>query len=212
MSLTDRVNFRTRVLTRHLNNHQNPTTELLQTAVCVCYSPPELSEPPFSFDTKSLRKLLHGQNIAEIDNVFNPMMRSNLFCPRERGGKHATHTVAFSQLEINGVNHGVHAFIAQIRDSDGNICPNVRIADCGHKIGLNGVDSGRIWFDNLRIPRENLLNSVADVSPDGQYLSAIKDPDQRFGAFMAPLTTSRIPIAVVAMNATKVLQTTHYQT
>lgn len=33
-------------------------------------------------------------------------------------------------------------------------------------------------FDNLRIPRENLLNSVADVSHDGQYLSTIKDPDQ----------------------------------
>lgn len=35
-------------------------------------------------------------------------------------------------------------------------------------------------FDNVRIPRENLLNSVADVSTDGQYLSAIKDPDQVF--------------------------------
>lgn len=33
-------------------------------------------------------------------------------------------------------------------------------------------------FDNVRIPRENILNSVADVSPDGKYLSAIKDPDQ----------------------------------
>lgn len=33
-------------------------------------------------------------------------------------------------------------------------------------------------FDNLRVPRENLLNSVADVSQDGQYLSTIKDPDQ----------------------------------
>ncbi len=30
----------------------------------------------------------------------------------------------------------------------------------------------------MRIPRENLLNSVADVTPDGQYESAIKDPDQ----------------------------------
>lgn len=30
----------------------------------------------------------------------------------------------------------------------------------------------------MRIPRENLLNSVADVSSDGQYLSAIKDSDQ----------------------------------
>lgn len=53
--------------------------------------------------------------------------------------------MVFSQLEINGKREGVHAFIAQIRDSNGNVCPNVHIADCGHKIGLNGVDNGRIW-------------------------------------------------------------------
>jgi hypothetical protein len=33
-------------------------------------------------------------------------------------------------------------------------------------------------FDKVRIPRENLLNAVADVTPDGRYESAIKDPDQ----------------------------------
>ncbi|KAJ0032008.1 hypothetical protein Pint_14501 [Pistacia integerrima] len=33
-------------------------------------------------------------------------------------------------------------------------------------------------FDNVRIPKENLLNLIVDVSPDGEYLSAIKDPDQ----------------------------------
>ncbi|KAI3719749.1 hypothetical protein L6452_20653 [Arctium lappa] len=349
-SSMDRVNFRTQVLTRHLQNHHNTATDLIQTAPCVNYSPPELSEPPADFDTKSLRKLLDGQSIDVIDYTFNLMMQSNLFCPRERGGKvfispdfnqsmeqqremtmkridylrglgsfdgwfskkgtdgelwrfalaetvsvfdhslgiklgvhfflwggairfmgtkrhhdkwfkptetfevkgcfamtelghgsnvrgietitrydartqefiistpcesaqkywiggaanHATHTVVFSQLEINGVNQGVHAFIAQIRDTDGNICPNVRIADCGHKIGLNGVDNGRIWFDDLRIPRENLLNSVADVSPDGQYLTAIKDPDQRFAAFLAPLTSGRVTIAASSMNTAKI--------
>ncbi|KAJ0430644.1 putative acyl-CoA oxidase [Helianthus annuus] len=62
----------------------------------------------------------------------------------------ATHTVVFSQLEINGVNQGVHAFIAQIRDENGNKHPNIRIADCGHKIGLNGVDNGRIWYEYLK--------------------------------------------------------------
>jgi len=61
--------------------------------------------------------------------------------------QHATHTIVFSQLHINGTNQGVHAFIAQIRDQDGSICPNIRIADCGHKIGLNGVDNGRIWYN-----------------------------------------------------------------
>ncbi|MFQ6620815.1 hypothetical protein Gotur_001604 [Gossypium turneri] len=118
--------------------------------------------------------------------------------------KHATHAVVFSQLHINGINQGVHAFIVQIRDVDGNICPNIRIADCGHKIGLNGVDNGRIWFDNVRVPRENLLNSVADVSPDGKYLSSIKNPDQRFAAFMAPMTVGRVNIAIGAVYQSKV--------
>ncbi|MFS7968056.1 putative acyl-CoA oxidase [Helianthus anomalus] len=122
----------------------------------------------------------------------------------------------FSQLEINGVNQGVHAFIAQIRDGNGNVCPNIRIVDYGHKIGLNGVDNGRIWVSiNLEstcvsgltilgYPRENLLNSVADVSPDGQYLSAIKDPEQRFAAFLSPLTSGRVTIAVSSMNTKKI--------
>ncbi|KAI3744109.1 hypothetical protein L1987_57184 [Smallanthus sonchifolius] len=346
----DRVDFRTKVLTRHLKNHHNPATDLLHIGQCVNYSPPELSEPRPDFNTKALRQLLDGESVDEIDYIFNLMIQSDLFCPRERGGKvfispdfnqsmehqremtmrridylrergafdgwltrkgpdaelsgftraitvggfdhslgiklgvhfflwggaiqfmgtqrhhdkwlkptetyevigcfamtelghgsnvrgietmtrydastqefiittpcesaqkywiggaanHATHAVVFSQLKINGVNQGVHAFIAQIRDANGNICPNVRIADCGHKIGLNGVDNGRIWFDNLRIPRENLLNSVADVSPDGQYLSAIKNPDQRFAAFLAPLISGRVTIAAGSMNITKI--------
>lgn len=40
------------------------------------------------------------------------------------------------------------------------------------QIGLHGR------FDKVRIPRENLLNAVADVTADGVYRSAIKDPDQ----------------------------------
>ncbi|KAJ4851631.1 hypothetical protein Tsubulata_023000, partial [Turnera subulata] len=60
---------------------------------------------------------------------------------------------------------------ANIRDGNGKTCPKVRIADCGLKSGLNAIDNGQIWFDNVRIPRENLLNGVADVLPDGRYVS-----------------------------------------
>lgn len=163
----------------------------------------------------AMTELGHGSNVRGIETVTTYDSNTGEFvintpCESAQkywiGGaaKHATHTIVFSQLSINGENQGVHAFIAQIRDADGNICPNIRIADCGHKIGLNGVDNGRIWFDNVRIPRENLLNSVADVSLDGKYLSAIKDPDQRFAAFMAPLTSGRVTIAASAIYTSKI--------
>ncbi|KAJ8638838.1 hypothetical protein MRB53_015532 [Persea americana] len=163
----------------------------------------------------AMSELGHGSNVRGIETVttYDPKTQEfviNTPCESAQkywiGGaaNHATHTIVFSQLYINGCNQGVHAFIAQIRDADGTICPNIRIADCGHKIGLNGVDNGRIWFDNVRIPRENLLNSVADVSPDGQYLTAIKDPDQRFAAFLAPLTSGRITIAANSIYVSKI--------
>ncbi|KAK4577704.1 hypothetical protein RGQ29_027997 [Quercus rubra] len=163
----------------------------------------------------AMTELGHGSNVRGIETVTTYDSNTGEFVintPCESAQKywiggaanHATHTIVFSQLNINGENQGVHALIAQIRDADGNVCPNIRIADCGHKIGLNGVDNGKIWFDNVRIPRENLLNSVADVSPDGQYLSAIKDPDQRFAAFLAPLTSGRITISASAIYTSKI--------
>ncbi|CAH9089105.1 unnamed protein product [Cuscuta europaea] len=163
----------------------------------------------------SMTELGHGSNVRGIETVTTYDSNTQEFVintPCESAQKywiggvanHATHTVVFSQLIVDGKNEGVHAFIAQIRDKSGNVCPNIRIADCGHKIGLNGVDNGRVWFDNVRVPRENLLNSVADMSPDGKYLTAIKDPDQRFGAFMAPLTFGRVTIASSATYSAKV--------
>ncbi|KAI3796376.1 hypothetical protein L1987_39046 [Smallanthus sonchifolius] len=90
----DRASFRTQVLTRHLNNHHNPATDLLNPATdllhpatCLSYTPPELSEPPPDFDTESLRRLLDRDSMEEIDYMFNLMIQSDLFCRRERGGK-----------------------------------------------------------------------------------------------------------------------------
>ncbi|KAK8964614.1 Acyl-coenzyme A oxidase 3, peroxisomal [Platanthera guangdongensis] len=162
----------------------------------------------------AMTELGHGSNVRGIETVSTYDSNTQEFlintpCESAQkywiGGaaKHATHTIIFSQLHINGSSQGVHAFIGQIRDPNGNIMPNVRIADCGYKIGLNGVDNGRIWFDNLRVPRENLLNSVADVLHDGQYVSSIKNPDQRFAAFMAPLTSGRVNIAVSSVYISK---------
>ncbi|KAL6839414.1 hypothetical protein ACP4OV_030684 [Aristida adscensionis] len=163
----------------------------------------------------AMTELGHGSNVRGIETIATYDSNSREFIintPCESAQKywiggaanHATHTIVFSQLHINGRNEGVHAFVAQIRDEDGNMLPNIHIADCGHKIGLNGVDNGRIWFHNIRVPRENLLNLVADVLPDGQYVSQIHDPDQRFAAFLSPLTLGRVNIAVNSVYISKV--------
>ncbi|KAI3457170.1 hypothetical protein Pfo_013833 [Paulownia fortunei] len=149
----------------------------------------------------AMTELGHGSNVRGIETITTYDLKSGEFVintPCESAQKywiggaanHATHTVVFSQLNIDGKNEGVHAFITQIRDADGKY--------------LSQYSDLRLWFDNVRIPRENLLNSVADVSPDGKYLSAIKDPDQRFGAFMAPLTSGRVTIAVSAIYSAKI--------
>jgi len=85
---------------------------------------------------------------------------------------------------------------------------DVRIADNGVKMGLPGVDNGRLWFDNKRIPRENLLNKHADVTEEGQYASPISNKIQRFATMMAPLVYGRLKISssasLVALTGLKI--------
>ena len=88
--------------------------------------------------------------------------------------------VVFAQLITGGEERGVHALLVPIRDESGEPCDGVRIEDCGAKLGLNGVDNGRIWFDQVRVPRENLLDKLAQVHEDGTYFSPIENPTRRF--------------------------------
>ncbi len=58
----------------------------------------------------------------------------------------------------------MHCVLVPLRDDDGAVVDGVRIADCGTKLGLNGVDNGRIWFDGIRVPRENLLDRYGQIT------------------------------------------------
>jgi acyl-CoA oxidase len=119
---------------------------------------------------------------------------------------HADVAVVFAQLEVAGEGHGVHAFVVPIRD-DGRLRPGVRIEDDGQKMGLNGVDNGRIWFDGVRIPRDNLLDRFADISEDGRYESPIDNPDKRFFTMLGTLVQGRVCVSGAGINAAKVALT-----
>mmetsp|Transcript_30316 Transcript_30316/g.55398 ORF Transcript_30316/g.55398 Transcript_30316/m.55398 type:complete len:644 (-) Transcript_30316:901-2832(-) len=117
--------------------------------------------------------------------------------------QHAKVTVAFAQLTVDNIPRGVHVFVVRLRDDTGKLMPGVRITDHGAKQGLNGVDNGRIWFTNVRIPREDLLNGFADVSEQGVYSSPIASPAARFGTTVSGLTTGRVLVASAAVDAIK---------
>lgn len=120
---------------------------------------------------------------------------------------HARVAVVFAQLEVGGEGHGVHALVVPIRDEAGNPLPGVRVEDDGHKMGLNGVDNGRLWFDGVRVPRENLLNRFADVSEDGTYSSEIESPGRRFFTMLGTLVQGRVSVGAAGISASKVALT-----
>ncbi|MEU1123073.1 acyl-CoA dehydrogenase family protein [Streptomyces sp. NPDC005899] len=117
--------------------------------------------------------------------------------------RHGELAVVFAQLEVDGKSRGVHAFVVPIR-AGGEVVPGVRIEDDGRKMGLNGVDNGRIRFDDVRVPREALLNRFADVTPEGVYESSIENPDRRFFTMLGTLVQGRVSVGGAGINAAKV--------
>lgn len=121
---------------------------------------------------------------------------------------HGELAVVFAQLHVGGESRGVHALVVPIRerDEDGRLVPaaGVRIEDCGHKMGLQGVDNGRLWFDGVRVPRENLLDRFASVSPSGVYESDIESPGRRFFTTIGTLVQGRVSVGGAGINAAKV--------
>jgi acyl-CoA oxidase len=124
-------------------------------------------------------------------------------------GSAATHAhvaVVFAQLEVAGEGHGVHAFVVPIRE-DGRLLAGVRAEDDGLKMGLNGVDNGRLWFDGVRVPRDHLLDRFAQVTEDGRYQSPIDNPDRRFFTMLGTLVQGRVCVGGAGINAAKVALT-----
>ncbi|MFQ5652476.1 MAG: acyl-CoA dehydrogenase [bacterium] len=162
----------------------------------------------------AMTELGHGSNVRDIETVarYDPKTQEFVIhTPSEsarkdyigNAAKHGRMATVFAQLEIDGEPYGVHAFLTPIRDENGQPLPGVRIGDCGEKLGLNGIDNGRLWFDHVRIPRENLLDRFADVSPEGEYSSPIASASQRFFTMLGTLVGGRVSISAAGLSAAK---------
>ncbi|MEO3761084.1 acyl-CoA dehydrogenase [Mycobacterium sp. B14F4] len=158
----------------------------------------------------------HGSDVQSLETTatYDPATQEFVIDSPTRtsrkdyiGGAAETARVAavFAQLITpDGVGHGVHCFIVPIRDDEGTDLPGVTTSDCHYKGGLPGVDNGRIQFDNVRIPRENLLNKYADVAEDGTYSSPIENPNRRFFTMLGTLIRGRVTVGGSAGAAARV--------
>ncbi|MFC8583915.1 acyl-CoA dehydrogenase [Streptomyces sp. NPDC057217] len=159
----------------------------------------------------------HGSNVQALATVarYDAETREFVITTPDDGARkdyignaarHAELAVVFAQLEVGGTSEGVHAFVVPVR-TGGEVAPGVRIEDDGRKMGLNGVDNGRIRFDGVRVPREALLNRFADVSPEGVYTSPIENPDRRFFTMLGTLVQGRVSVGGAGVNVAKVALT-----
>ena len=117
--------------------------------------------------------------------------------------RHARVAVVFAQLDVAGEAQGVHAFLVPIRSAEGAVLPGVEVEDCGDKMGLQGVDNGRLRFHAVRIPRDNLLDRFGTLSEDGVYSSPIPSPGARFFTMIGALVEGRICIAGAGLSVAR---------
>ncbi len=147
----------------------------------------------------------HGSDVAAIGTTatYDPETEEFVIHTPFRGawkdylGNAALHGKAatvFAQLITGGVNYGVHCFFVPLRDDDGAFLPGIGGEDDGVKGGLNGIDNGRLHFDHVRVPRENLLNRYGDVAADGTYSSPIDSPGRRFFTMLGALVQGRVSL------------------
>lgn len=156
----------------------------------------------------------HGSNVKGLETTATYNHEDQTFTihtPHEKAQKeyignasvHGQMATVFAKLIIGETDYGVNAFVVPLRDVNNLILKGITIGDCGLKMGLNGVDNGTISFDNVVIPKENMLDRFASVNDKGEFESPIPSDNRRFFTMLGTLVGGRIGIPRSALAAAK---------
>ncbi len=178
-------------------HHARYLPDIMSLALPGCFA---MTEAGHGSDVQHLRTTATFVDGSFVVHTPDDDARKDYIGNAARDGRLA---VVFAQLVVGDRQYGVHAFLVPIRDEAGRALPGVRIEDCGPKAGLNGVDNGRLWFTDVRVPREALLNRYGDVTEDGTYTSPIESDGRRFFTMLGALVRGRVSVAGSAGSATR---------
>ena len=127
-----------------------------------------LTEPGAGSDAGSTK------TSAEIDGDYFIVNGQKMFCTN---AGYAGTIIFTSNVIENGENKGIAALFVE-KDTDG-----LRIGPKEHKMGWRGSDTRAVYFDNMKIPKKNILGS----------------PGKGFKQFLKTLTGGRISISALAI-------------
>ncbi|PAM94981.1 acyl-CoA oxidase [Flavobacterium sp. IR1] len=156
----------------------------------------------------------HGSNVKGLETTATYNHNDQTFVihtPHEKAQKeyignaavHGQMATVFAKLIIDNHDYGVNAFVVPLRDTSGKTLEGITIGDCGHKMGLNGVDNGTISFNQVVIPKDNMLDRFASVNEKGEFQSPIPSDNRRFFTMLGTLVGGRIGIPRSALAAAK---------
>jgi len=162
----------------------------------------------------AMTEMHHGSNVKALQTtaIYQPEDDTFLInTPTQNDRKtyignaalHAIMATVFAQLIVGEEEHGIHAFLVPIRDEQGNALAGITIGDNGHKMGLNGVDNGTLHFNQIKIPKENLLNQFGDIDEAGNYVSPISSSSKRFFTMLGTLVGGRLCVPIAGLSAAK---------
>ena len=154
----------------------------------------------------ALTEISHGSNVQGMltTAVFDESEKSFVInTPTERaakfwiGGASQTANMAIvgANLIVKEKNYGIHMFLVQIRNTQTHdLMPGVTVSDCGDKMGLNGIDNGMIFFRNVSVPLDSLLDKITQVSSQGEVTSVFERSSQRFAVQLSGLCDGRVKL------------------
>ncbi|VAH70000.1 unnamed protein product [Triticum turgidum subsp. durum] len=135
--------------------------------------------------TYAQTELGHGSNVQGLETtatfdpstdefiMHSPTLTSSKWWPGGLG-KTSTHAVVYARLITEGKDYGIHGFIMQLRSLDDHSpLPGITIGDIGGKFGsgaYNSMDNGVMRLDHVRIPRDQMLMRLAQVTREGKYV------------------------------------------